>query len=273
MHQSHNIPWHFLTSNFEIIHNDKSLTPRITYLSYKGTFGQLKHFVRKFIQTIITFSDTERKKYPLTFQYPTTGILFSDELRDTYPDYLNKNNQRIEYWLASARRDPLTGQKSYDTSHGHLADVVKILLHENKLSTLLMLANHPNIPISHLHSLGWYHFGFSRVKESAIRAYMFFNSAYATGILQNGVYKELNEYQHLLSEVAMGMDYPAQQITHIQFLTKCGVPIPYQGEKESSPVGISFNFISRLSQRSICTWAHGSDPGLFKVFVRPLVSV
>jgi hypothetical protein len=257
MHQSHNIPWHILTSNFEIIHNDKSLTPRITYLRYKGTpndLGQLKHFIRKFTQTIITFSETERKKYPLTFQYPTTGNLFSDELRDSYPDYLNRHNQKIEYWLACAHRDPLTGQRSYSTHHGRLADVVKILFLENELYTLLMLANHPNIPIAHLHSLSWgHHFGFSRVKESAIRAYMFFNSAYATGILQNGDYKELNEYRYLLREVATSMDFPAQQIPHIRFLTKCGVSIPipctFYGEEESSSlvvVGISSNFICSI---------------------------
>jgi hypothetical protein len=110
-----------------------------------------------------------------------------------------------------------------------------------------MLANHPNIPIAHLHSLGWgHHFGFSRVKESAIRAYMFFNSAYATGILQNGDYKELNEYIYLLREVSTtSIDSPAQQIPHIQFLTKCGMSIPIPCEEESSSlivVGISSNF-------------------------------
>ncbi|KAF8809888.1 hypothetical protein BYT27DRAFT_7187153 [Phlegmacium glaucopus] len=229
MHQGHNIPWGLFASNFEFVRNDKRFTPNITSLRTRGkpnVSQELKHFIRKFTQTIITFSETERKKYPPRFECPTTGNLFSDELRDRYPDYLDDRNQRIEHWIARAHRDPVTGQRSYGTQDARLADVVKVLLHENQLSTLLMLAHHPDIPIAHLHSLSWgNHFGFSRVKESAIRAYMFFNGAYATGILENGSYKELNEYKYLLMEVAVNMDFPAQQIPHVQFLTKCGLRI------------------------------------------------
>lgn len=231
MHQAHNIPWDLFASNFEFIRNDKRFTPTTTSLRSKGNPNasrELKHFIRKFTQTIITFSETERKKYPLIFECPTTGYLFSDEIRDRYPDYLDERNQRIEYWIARAHRDdPINGQRSYSTQDARLADVIKVLLHENQLSTLLMLAHHPDIPIAQLHHLSWgHHFGFSRVKESAIRAYMFFNSAYATGILENGYYKEMDEYKYLLTEIAINMDFPAQQIPHIQFLTKCGVNSP-----------------------------------------------
>ena len=227
MHQAHNIPWHLFASNFEFVQNDKSLTPNITHLKSKrnpNASQELKHFIRKFTKTIITFSETERKKYPLTFERPTNGKIFSDEIRDRYPDYLNERNQRIEYWIARASCGGENDPRSYDTRDAPLADVVKVLLHENQLSTLLMLAHHPDIPISHLHSLSWgHHFGFSRVKESAIHAYIFFNGAYAIGILENGSYRELDEYHHLLREIAVNMDFPAQQIPHTQFLTRCGV--------------------------------------------------
>ena len=223
MHQGHNIPWDIFASNFEFVRNDKRFS-NISGLRSTGkpnASQDLKHFIRKFTQTITTFSETERSKHPLTFERPTKGNLFSDEIRDRYSIYLDEHNQRLEYWIARAHRDPVNGQRHYGTQDARLADVVKVLLHENQLSTLLMLAHHPDIPIAHLHSLTWgHHFGFSRVKESAIRAYMFFNGAYATGILENGYYKEMDEYRSLLMEIASNMDFPAQQIPHIQFLTK-----------------------------------------------------
>ncbi|KAJ3503743.1 hypothetical protein NLJ89_g8300 [Agrocybe chaxingu] len=71
----------------------------------------------------------------------------------------------------------------------HLADVVKILLFENQMETLLMLVQHPDVPIDHLHYLSWgHHFGFSKVKESALQAYLYFNCADATNTLENGQY-------------------------------------------------------------------------------------
>ena len=193
MHQAHNIPWHLFASNFEFLQNDKSLTPNITYLKNKGkpnASQELKHLIRKFIKTIITFSETERKKYPLTFERPTNGKIFSDEIRDRYPDYLNESNQRIEYWIARAHRGDKNDPRSYDRLDVRLADVVKVLLYENQLSTLLMLAHHPDISIGHLHTLSWRHRpGFERVKESSIHAYIFFNSMrqeyWKMGLIEN----------------------------------------------------------------------------------------
>ena len=109
-----------------------------------------------------------------------------------------------------------------------LADVVKVLLQENQLSTLLMLAHHPDISIGHLHTLsGGYHPGFERVKESSIRAYVFFNSAYATGILENGSYREMDYYRHLIRETVFNRD-----LQNIQFLTRSGVKFGSLSEGE-----------------------------------------
>lgn len=237
MHQGHNIPWNILSSNFHFVSNDTRFTPPKTSLIIKKSdtkvSNELKHFIHKFEAAIRTFSEVERRKYPQTFEPLLTGKLFSDELRDKYPEYLDERNQDIESWIAAARRDmehnvdndnyPI--ELRYTTNNAAFAEVVKILLHENQMPTLLMLAQHPSIPLADLHHLSWgHHFGFSRVKESALRAYMFFNAAEATGILENGKYAEMqNEYYSLLLELTNCMDYPAQQIPHQQFLRECGV--------------------------------------------------
>ncbi|PPQ94258.1 hypothetical protein CVT25_004916 [Psilocybe cyanescens] len=235
MHQGHNIPWNILSSNFRFVFNDTRFTPPKTSLILNSkdqtrAHNELKHFIHKFEHAIRTFSQTERSKYPPTFEPLLTGKLFSDGLRDKYPEYLNSNNQDIEYWIRLARINMGCNVNSpiglrYTTSHARLAEVIKILLHENQMSTLLMLAQHPSIPLADLHQLSWgHHFGFSRVKESALRVYIFFNAAEATGILENGKYADMrDEYYSLLSEIANSMDYPAQQIPHREFLRECGV--------------------------------------------------
>jgi hypothetical protein len=150
-------------------------------------------------------------------------------LKKRYPEYLNDQNQRIDYWIQSAKpRLTFTSKEAagiqYGTGNGDLADVVKILLYENELSTLIMMAHHPKIPIASLHHLSWgHHFGFSRVMESALRAYLFFNAVEATNTLATGEYTHSDEYGSLLSEVGMSMDFPAQQVPHQHFLRSCGV--------------------------------------------------
>jgi len=224
MHQGHNIPWDLISSNFKFVQDDKSFTPPFTglvSLDKPNTHKELKHLIKKFTRTILSFSETERKKYPQKFTPLLTGNLFSDELRNRYPEYLNKNNQRVEYWTERAHGGAMPG---YDTCHGKLADVVKVLLYENEMATLLMLAQHPRVPIKDLNHLSWgHHFGFSRVMESALRSYMFFNAAAVTGTLYNGRYMAMSEYGSLISEIAISMDYPAQQIPHRIFLQQCGL--------------------------------------------------
>jgi hypothetical protein len=133
---------------------------------------------------------------------------------------LNEENQWIKYWIASAKPE-----NSYRTSNGDLADVVKILIHENQLSTLLMLAQHPEIPLHSLYNLSWgHHFGFSRVAESALHAYIFFNLTSATGILSDGKYKEADEYPRLVSSLTDSMDYDGQQVPHRIFFNEFRIP-------------------------------------------------
>ena len=235
MHQGHNIPWDLISSNFKFVRDDKGFTPPFTglvSLNKPNAPKELKHLVKKFTQTILTFSETERKKYPQTFTPLLTGNLFSDELRDRYPEYLNKNNQRVEYWIERAHKrygGALPVSMRYDTSDGDLADVVKVLLYENEMASLLMLAQHPRVPIKGLGYLTWGHnSGFSRVMEEALRSYMFFNTATVTGILDNGGYLEMPEYRSLISEVASFMDYPAQQTPHRVFLQECGMLGSYE---------------------------------------------
>ncbi|KDR65864.1 hypothetical protein GALMADRAFT_260068 [Galerina marginata CBS 339.88] len=231
MHQGHNIPWDTISTNFKFSREDKRFTPPLTGLMSRdkpGAQNELRHFIKKFTAAIRTFSDTERAKYPATFTPLSSGNLFTDELREKHSEYLTEHNQRIEYWIASAQwnvSEDGTSQPTYNTGQAELAEVVKVLLYENEMETLLMLANHPLIPLASLRNLHWgHHFGFSRVMESALRAYLFFNVAEATGILENGSYASMRyEYASLLSELSGGMDYPAQQIPHQKFLEECGV--------------------------------------------------
>jgi len=221
MHQSHNIPWHLISSNFEFKENDKSFTPPFLGLVSKdnpNTLQEINHFVRKFAQAIRTFSDTERAKYP-DQKLQSEGNVFSDELKKKYPEYLNDANQRIEYWIQSANRKVAI----YGTDNGDLADIVKILLYENELPILIMMARHPNIPIARLQEFGYYNVGFSRVMDSALRAYLYFNVAEATNTLTNGKYTYSKEYGDLLKDVATVNYYSAQEIPHHQFLQSCGV--------------------------------------------------
>ena len=223
MHQSHNIPWHLITANLEFKENDRRFTPPRTGLASKNNPNasqELKHFTRKFAQAIRSFSDTERAKYP-DQKLLDEGNVFSDELKTKYPEYLNSSNQKIQYWIQCAERGSERGGFGWS---GNLSEVVKILLYENELSTLIMMAHHPNIPIARLHRLSWDHdAGFCRIMETALRAYLFFNAAEATNTLANGEYTHGNEYQMLFMDEGMLSGYPHQQVPHHHFLRSCGV--------------------------------------------------
>lgn len=215
MHQGHNIPWTVLSTNFKFVELDKRYTPPFTGLISQdrpGAAKDMKYFSDKFMNTIHTFSETERAKYPATFTPIFTGNVFSDELREKYPKYLNPHNQRIEYWMLP---HPAIRQRG-------LADVIKILLYENEMETLLMLAQHPIIQISELHNLQWGPpgdpIGFSRVKGSAAHAYIFFNCAESTGILANGKYALMREYYPLIEEISGHGTFSAHAIPHVRFL-------------------------------------------------------
>jgi hypothetical protein len=228
MHQEHNIAWNTITANLTYIHEKRDLAPR----NRPTQASELNHFVRTVVAAIRTFSDTERAKYPpasqLRSECTSSGKLFPDDLRERHPEFLNEHNQLIETWISRAKQNAQLysgiegeGGCSYSTSHGDLADVVKILLNENVLHPLLMLANHPHVPLSNLQNLSWgHHFGFSRVEESALASYLFFNVVAAAGILENGKYRDLNSYSQLVSLVTDSMDYDGQQLPHRGFFRK-----------------------------------------------------
>ncbi|KAG5651751.1 hypothetical protein H0H81_007604 [Sphagnurus paluster] len=198
MHQEHNTPWNSLASHFQFFRDNPHLTPRRTGLFARNlpTQGKsLNHFARILSQTITTFSETERAKYHTTsFDAPTSGALFSDELRDRYPKYLNEENQRIEHWILRAKRG-----HGYGTFDGDLADILQILFNENQMKTIMMLVHHPQIPVHQLQTLSQgYDSGFSRVMEVGLAAYVMLNLFVATGTLQNGTYLESREYRQLV---------------------------------------------------------------------------
>jgi len=259
MHQGHNIPWDLISSNFKFVRDDKRFTPPLTGLvglDKPHAQNELKHLIQKIIRTILTFSETERKKYPQSFVPLLTGTLFSDELRDRYPKYLNERNQRVEYWLQKPNKsDPDLAQpryESYDGRHAELADVVKVLLHENEMTSLLMLAQHPRVPIRALTYLPFsYQFGFSRAMESALVSYIFFNTAAAMDILENGAYMDMNEYKTMVMRTMTFNDRPDLQPENpLQlFFQQCGMTSgSYHNESQGRDMAVDGDY-GRLQVR------------------------
>lgn len=242
MHQEHNIPWNTFVSNFEYVHEDRRFTPPRTGfvpLQRPTQAKELNYFTQKMISTIRDFSLTEREKYPPAqdLKTPNDGLLFSDQLREKYPEYLNSENQTIDYWIRSAFVDPNgTNFPRYTTSNGDLADVVKILIHENQMETLLMLANHPRVPLHSLEFLTWgHHFGFHRIVEAALIPYIYWNCMAGSNRLASGGYKN-ETYERIVRVVTQSMDHDAQQVPHRQFY---GVKGPGKQEGNTPDVEVS----------------------------------
>lgn len=216
MHQEHAIPWHLPASHLKFIHENPHVTPHLTDLfatdkpSRDVQTKECGHFAKCVGRTLREFSDTERAKHPATFtQFPSTGKLFDDELIDKYPWLLNDNIQRFDYWIARAQASPSNGSPSYGTFDDYLAEVIRVLIYEDKMNTLLMLAHHPQIPIRHLFylsqaiSVGW-----STMAEFALQPYIYFNLIVAGGWYQSGVYKQTHSYRRLVESITHGLDYP-----------------------------------------------------------------
>ncbi|KAJ7923063.1 hypothetical protein B0H13DRAFT_1981532 [Mycena leptocephala] len=221
MHQTHNIAWDSLTANLTFISENPAITPRRTDLFPRCLASQansLNHFARTVAATIRDFSDTERAKYPTHYDAPLHGKLFSDTILSRYSDLpfasVTPKNQLIENWIDRAGSKP-----SYSTSQGDLADVVKVLLAENELDTLLMLAHHPQVPLADLHSLSWGHsFGWDHTMDWALEAYIFFNVLLSKPELHaGGRYKSMRSYQYVVRKLTMSMDYDAQTFPHREF--------------------------------------------------------
>ncbi|KAF8063176.1 hypothetical protein FPV67DRAFT_1505346 [Lyophyllum atratum] len=192
MHQEHILPWNTLTSHFRFIRDNPQITPHRTgffALNKPRQTQDLNHFVRVLSQTITTFAQTERKKHPETFAAPSTGQLFSDTLRDHHSQFLDAEIQRLEFWIASAQGP--TSPFNHTMDGLRFGDVTKVLLREGKLQTLLMLANHPEIPLERIATLqiAYAHIGFSEVASCALLSYVFLNFAAAAGMLKKGGYE------------------------------------------------------------------------------------
>ncbi|KDR77555.1 hypothetical protein GALMADRAFT_278691 [Galerina marginata CBS 339.88] len=240
MHQSHNIPWDILASNYHFVRANKELKPDahtgILPIPSKRTHGhghghgaqELKHFIRKFADTIRLFSTTERlKSAPAGSETDSSLIilaqrgkkLFPAALLLKHPSILTEQNQKPEYWYDFRSR-----------SFTHRPDeegeqVLRILMHSPSTPTLslLFLAQHPHITQSNLWS--WEKPGYSGVTAAALAAYVFFNAADAVDALETGAYAEADNYRVLLAELAYETDVRGQEAetVHMAFLRECGV--------------------------------------------------
>jgi hypothetical protein len=224
MHQSHNIPWGVFAEHTKFVACQPSFSNRPPQLLSRGKLGQAKalnHFVQKFISTLEEFSKTERKKYRLSseFTFPTSGDLFSDDFKSKNPALLNRGYQNIESWIRPAKLDGHCDihEKSFSVFDWERIAVITALISENDMDTLLMLANHPNIPLQTLFSyasLAHEQTGLFKVMETTVSAYLFFNITSATGDLDNGNWKRMAWYVNRMHTPSPDWDYPADKITH-----------------------------------------------------------
>jgi len=218
MHQDHNLHWDQVAANFKFIKDNKHLTPSITDCFPRNLPSQAKsltHFSRVFARTLCEFSQTERAKYPSEFPAPRTGKVFPDELVLAHWT-LTSRHQDLSHWIEQALPDG-----RYTTSHGQLADAVKCLIAGNQLEPLLMLANHPDIPLADLQHLSWGHgFGVDFVADHALLAYLFLNITTAVlspSQLEQAYLMEMSSYRHTLSTLCDSCDYDAQCEPHRDF--------------------------------------------------------
>ncbi|KAG6907331.1 hypothetical protein DXG01_009377 [Tephrocybe rancida] len=191
----------------EFIRDNPRYTPHAT-----GIFARVlpiqaaifNHYTRVLHTTITTFSATERQKYPTSFPAPTSGLFYSDELRDRHPEFLNERNQSIDFWISSAQNEYIPGKLGYTSSNTELADVVKVLVSENEM-----------IPLDTLEIMGWgHHFGFERIRESVLFAYVEINLWAAMGLLEGSEYLELESYRLMLWNSTYSGDYPGHEVPH-----------------------------------------------------------
>ncbi|KAJ7042678.1 hypothetical protein C8F04DRAFT_85998 [Mycena alexandri] len=241
MHQAHNIAWDSLTAHLIFISENPAVTPRRTGFFPRGLPTQAKslnHFARTIATTVREFSDTERAKYPPRYDTPLRGQLFSDTILSRYSDLhfpsVTAQNQLIENWIERAGSPP-----SYSTSQGDLADVVKVLIAENQMDQLLMLAQHPRVPLIELHSLSWGHsFGWNHLMDWALEAYIFFSVLLSKPELHaDGRYKLMTEYRWVCRKLTCSADYDAQTLPHREFFW--GSLERAVGEEEFDPLGDS----------------------------------
>ena len=219
MHQSHNIPWSTFEKHFTYVVEDKRYTPPFTGFRYKespAAVKELQHFARKFTATINEFSETERKKYPTKIPaIPRNAKVFSDALRDKYPRYMNEHYQSLSCWIAYPQYPQPPHYHRIDLI---FRDIIMILLLENEMETLLMLAQHPQIQMARMLQLRCDHHQSSRGEESLVWAYLFVNTMEALGLSSNGGYARTEEFKQLVTDIETGVHYCGQQVAHEMLL-------------------------------------------------------
>lgn len=96
---------------------------------------------------------------------------------------------------------------------------MKAMLSANEMDTLLVLAQHPDVPILDLHHLSWGHsFGFSYVCETALQSYLFFNVVCAClGEKAQDSIRELGSYRLTIQKTTTMGDYDAHCLPHRVF--------------------------------------------------------
>ncbi|KAG6907336.1 hypothetical protein DXG01_009382 [Tephrocybe rancida] len=233
MHQEHNIPWNALVSNFKFVRDNPHHTPHTTGIFFKQLPSQattLNHFKRAFHNTITTFSATERQKYPTSFPAPISELLFSDDLRDRFPQVLNARNQRIEYWVQSTENN--SGLPWWERrSSWVMKQVVKVLVSENEMEPLLILAQHPQAPLSHLNDRG-HRLGFAI--QGAMLAYMKLNIWVAMKLLEGREYLEMQDYPDMLYNATRDTDWAGPVVWHRAYFDalpmdeKTGLPMVHR---------------------------------------------
>jgi len=226
MHQDHNIPWHLVVTHLKFtVPKSGDRTKMDFFPTEKATqTSDLRHFARKFASSIAEFSKTERAKFPKAFPTPPKGQVIPDDIYKVFDDVgaapTGSKCLLIEDWITRARvnhyfnPDEPDSNLYYTTRDGCLADVVKLMLSRPDQAPLLLLANHPQVPIPSLRYLSWGHsFGFGYAAETPLGLYILLNALHALYSECPRTPEEIlasQRTQRLLRWVATTMDYDAQ---------------------------------------------------------------
>ncbi|KAF9435446.1 hypothetical protein BGZ76_006288 [Entomortierella beljakovae] len=197
--------------------------------------NELQYFSDSIIKTIKEFATTERTKYPETFHMEEFGNLFSDELLDGQEAErismgydscnLRKEIQSVDYWVNAAKscseqnpeyyKSPI-----YTTGDMDLASAVKYLIMKNEMAPLLMMSQYNTTPLKCLYNIHWGHsFGWSRLAEYALAAYIYFNIlGEFPELCKDSKYKDLNQYIILTNHLTSPCDGDTQIMLHLPFI-------------------------------------------------------
>ncbi|KAJ7293756.1 hypothetical protein C8J57DRAFT_1269911 [Mycena rebaudengoi] len=126
--------------------------------------------------------------------------------KSTYASF-TAESQLIENWIKWAGTGP--------TPSRHL-----VLLAENEMGQLLMLAHHPRIALKSLHSLSSWHYSFGwDVRMCALSAYIFFNVVLSQPKVFRTVeqLRDMESYNHVIRLNTESRDFDAEAIPHREF--------------------------------------------------------